>query len=484
MFSLRMSLSDTDKMPAADGSDFAVGEGRIEAFKSLHIVGSSDDRDGRRSIWFGEDKDPFAERTIEPAGRNEYTAFIDYSGVKIALIGAPGQKRIAISRTAAGGWPLYVAVAGEEIAASWRFEQAVEVLERPRPNVQACRFFLEFNGVYTRDQVIEGVYMLWPGESLEFGDDGLTFHKGEHDNVVTPSTLTSDARATDEFLFLIADALRLNLERSRNPVVELSGGFDSSCVALAARSIRPDLNSHGLIQEGAVGRQQTARRDELIALLQVRDSTYPAGADPPFAALATVAECSFTPFDDIYRMQSVRGVENHPAFPFDLLITGLGGDELTKEDTFLRGSLELGGNIPTSSMTAAVGRCDMFMRRGIWVAHPLVAQPIVDFCRALPAKMREKRLLNVLTLARSGLSDGFLFPRYYEHYGSLIQREASLFDFDVPLRESLVADYGLGDLSTLLHEAREGTLMGLDHPLITRLWLHMKLEMVLRRYVR
>lgn len=484
MFSLRMSLSDADGKLTADGVDARMGDGRIEAFKSLHIGSSVEERDGRASIWFGESEDPFAGETVEPGGRNRYTDFIAYSGAKIVVEGAAGQKRIAISRTAAGGWPLYVAAAGEEIAASWRFEDAVAVLERPRPNIEACRFFLEFNGSYSRDQVIDGVYMLWPGESLEFSAGGLAFHKAEFDQIVMPSTLTGDARATDEFLFLIADALRLNLERSRNPIVELSGGFDSSCVALAARSVRSDLNSYGMIHEGAVGRQQADRRRELVELLQIRDVTYPSYEDAPFAALQNVAECSLTPFDDIYRMQSVHGVESHPAFPFDLLITGLGGDELSAENSYFRGRLELGGNIPTSSMTAAVGRCDMFMRRGIWVAHPLIAQPIVDFCRALPAKMREKRLLNILTLARSGLSDGFLFPRYYEHYGNLILREVSLFDFDVPFRQSLVGDYAIGDVTGLLHQAREASLLGFDHPLITKLWLLMKLEMVLRRYVR
>lgn len=484
MFSLRMSLSDVDKGVAAGASGILMGGGRIEPFESPHIRSSVEEQDGRKSIWFGEDEDPFPGQTITPTGPNQYTAFIDYSGAKIVVESARERPRIAISRTAAGGWPLYVAAADGEIAASWRFEKVVEVLERAQPNREACRVFLEFNGCYTRDQVIEGVYMLWPGESLELDHDGLTFQTAESDNVVIPSTLTNDARATDEFLFLIADALRRNLERSRNAVVELSGGFDSSCVALAACSIRSDLNSYGLIHEGAVGQQQEARRRELVELLQVRDAAYPSCADPPFAALQAVAECSLTPFDDMYRMQSVHGVESHPAFPFDLLITGLGGDELTKEDTFRRGSLELGGNIPTSSMTAAVGRCDLFMRRGIWVSHPLIAQPVVDFCRALPAKMRDKRLLNVLTLARSGLSDGFLFPRYVEHYGNMIHREASLFDFDVPFRESLIADYRIADVAGLLHEAREASSLGLDYPLITKLWLLMKLEMVLRRYVR
>ena len=122
------------------------------------------------------------------------------------------------------------------------------------------------------------------------------------------------------------------------------------------------------------------------------------------------------------------------------------------------------------------------MRRGIWTRNPLIAQPVVDFCRALPRQLRAGRLLNVLTLARSGLSDGFLFPRYSEHYGNAMQREAALYDYDQALEECIVADYGISDISGLLRRAREASYGGFSYKLIFELFTLLKLEKVLRRY--
>jgi asparagine synthase (glutamine-hydrolysing) len=165
-----------------------------------------------------------------------------------------------------------------------------------------------------------------------------------------------------------------------------------------------------------------------------------------------------------------------------LLITGIGGDELACEDTFYRHEWEVKGYSSLSSITAAAGRCDMFMRMGIWVAQPFVHPIVVNFCRALPAKMREHRLIHFLTLARAGLSDGFLFPRFQEHYGNLIQYEAARFDFERALEGSVLADYGIdyGDLLTRAYDAGYG---GFSYALINELWRYLKLDAVLKRYI-
>jgi hypothetical protein len=123
------------------------------------------------------------------------------------------------------------------------------------------------------------------------------------------------------------------------------------------------------------------------------------------------------------------------------------------------------------------------MRRGIWLAQPFASQSVVDFCRALPKQMRANRMLNVLTLARAGLSDGFILQRYFEHYANVILHEAAFIDFDEELSESRLADYGIIDIGALLLQAREGTRDGLPLDLVVKLWLVSKLEAVLGRYL-
>jgi hypothetical protein len=482
MLTLRVRLEDADEESSMGGKAVRFGNSYIEAFVSDQITLSVWAAPGRKEIWIGEDADPMpADGSARPP-MERYRSFPDYEGIKVLIHRVDGNPVLEIVRTAEGGCPVYVAADRGTLVASWRFEDAAHARPHPKPNIEACRIYLKHGQCQVRDMVIDGVSMLWPGESLTFSEEGLSFREVDTPDIVLPGTLSESARATDEFLRLIAETMRINLVKSAQPLIELSGGLDSSCVAVAACSARKGINSYAVIHEGAVGAQQRRRRRELVDLLDLNDFEAPSFEHPPFASLQ-VEECTFTPFDDMYRLPCVYAVDAHPSRDIDLVITGIGGDELTMENTFFRQEWEVSGSICTSAVVAAVGRADMFMRRGIWPVHPLVNQSVVDFCRALPKKMRDGRLLNLLALARSGLSDGFLFPRYYEHYGNVIKREAALFDFDSALAESVVADYGITELSSLLVSAREATLRGFTYELITELYLLLKLETVLRRYV-
>jgi asparagine synthase (glutamine-hydrolysing) len=482
MLTLRARLEDADEECSISGKAIRFGSSYIEAFVSDQITMSVRDAPGGKEIWIGEDADPMPAAGSALPPMVGYRSFLDYEGIKILIHRVDGRPVIEIVRTAEGGCPVYVAADRGTLVASWKFEDAAQARPDPKPNVEACRIYLKHGQCQVRDMIIDGVSMLWPGESVIFSEEGLSFREVDTPDIVLPGTLSESARATDEFLRLIAEAMRINLAKSVQPLLELSGGLDSSCVAVAACSMRKGMNSYGVIHEGAMGAQQRKRRRELVDLLALYDFEAPSFEPPPFASLQ-VEECTFTPFDDNYRLPCVYAVDAHPAQYIDLVITGLGGDELTMENTFFRREWEVSGSICTSAVVSAVGRADMFMRRGIWPVHPLVNQSVVDFCRALPKKMRSGRLLNLLTLARSGLSDGFLFPRYYEHYGNVVQREAALFDFDSALVESVVADYGIVEFSPLLERAREATLRGFTDELITELYLLLKLETVLRRYV-
>jgi asparagine synthase (glutamine-hydrolysing) len=480
MITLQIHLEDANERCLRVGKRISFGKSHVDAFASDQITMEVRDEDDRKEIWIGEDLDPFPSNSH--SRMDGYRTFLGYEGIKVLLHQPSGRSTVEVVRTAAGSCPVYVTADRDRLVASWKFEDVAQAISRPRPHLEACRIYLEHGPCQVRDQIIEGMFMLWPGESATFSHDNLSFRQAETPDIVLPATLRESARATDEFLRLIAEAMRPNLQKSARPLVELSGGLDSSCVAIAACSVKDGVNSYGVVHEGAVGAQQRKRRRELVELLGVDDFELPSFEHPPFAALE-VEECTFTPLDDMYRLPCVYAVDEHHVKDIDLLITGIGGDELTKEDTFLRHEWEVSGSICTSAIVAAAGRADMFLRRGIWPINPLVSHSVVDFCRALPKKMRAGRLLNILTLARSGLSDGFLFPRYYEHYGNVIQREAALFDFDNALSQSVVADHGITELSSLLERAREASLRGFSYELITKLYLLLKLETVLRRYV-
>ncbi|HEX6374426.1 MAG TPA: asparagine synthase-related protein [Allosphingosinicella sp.] len=481
MLTLRIDLSDAGCRPATSAAAVGFGDSYVEPFATNQLETSVRESADGAEIWIGEGPDPFPAAGAAPSRPDDYRGHAVHEGVKLFVSGSDAPPAVSIARTGTGGTPLYITSHGRILYASWRFEHAAQNTPRKRPNKEACRLYLAHGDGQVREQVIEGMFMLWPGERLVFDDSGLSFEQAARPDIVLPNTLTESARVTEEFLYLVAEAMRPNLARSNQPIVELSGGYDSSCVAIAARSATDRLNSYGLVHQGAMGIQQRKRRRELVDLLGVNDFEFPSWEHTPLASLE-VPECSLTLVDDNHRLPCAYAVDAHPAKGLDLILTGVGGDELTMENTFQRREWEVAGNVCTSALVTAAARADMFMRRGIWPKNPLAAQAVVDFCRALPAKLRSGRLLNILTLARSGLSDGFLFPRYLEHYGAGMQHEAALYDFDAQLTESIVADYGITDLTGLLRRAREAGHGGFSYKLIFELFTLLKLEKVLRRY--
>ncbi|KHA64580.1 hypothetical protein NI18_08225 [Sphingomonas sp. Ant20] len=309
--------------------------------------------------------------------------------------------QVDVLRTMAGTCPLYISHGHGTLVASWKFEVAARAAGPAKPNIEACRIYLDHGKSQTREQILQNVYMLWPGEQATFDEHGLRFSAMPDPDIVLSSAFTDGARATDEFVRLIGAAMSRNLSRSLSPLLEISGGMDSSCVAIAAAEIRGSLTSYGVIQPGAIGVQQRQRRRELVDLFGLNDHDGISWDPLPTLSL-DFAECRVTPYDDLYRMPCINTIERHGLQNSDIVITGIGGDELTKEHTFHREEWEVSGFSSSSSILAAVSRADMFMRRGIWPVNPLLDISVINFCRALPKQMREGRLLNILTMARAG----------------------------------------------------------------------------------
>jgi len=476
---MRVRLADIGQQVRVEGPVARFGKSEVGAFASRFVEMIAADRADRLLIAIAE----LGALTRASDGAFWINGFdgTHQQGAEITI--AKSQPfAVRLRRTAATGVPLYVSWESGVLVVSWRFEEAVRNLAAPLPDREACRIYVENGPALTRGQVIKGVSMLWPGEAIELADSTLRFFPASDMDVVMPSVLSTDARATDALRDTIVAAMRPCLAVARTPLVEVSGGLDSACVALAARQCRDDIHSYGLIHAGAVGEQQRARRDELIALLGLRDLEFQSDLPPQFAALE-IPEAQVTPFDDNHRMPCALAVDQHPDGPIDLIMSGVGGDELAMERTYRRQEWELPGIASASSLTVAAGRADMFMRRGIWTLNPLTAAPVVDLCRALPVKMRNARMINVLMLARAGLSDGFLFPRYAEGYGHGMQREAALIDFDALLADSIVADHRAYDFSGLLDQARKASNGGFSYELVMALFWLMKLEKVLRCYI-
>lgn len=482
MLSLRLVLGDLVHSFELMNGSLDFGGSRVEVFRSPHIQFCGKLYSNSAVLWVGEDVDPFRSTGRNAPVPESYQAFLDYEGIAIFLSKGERGPKIQLARTMAGSCPIYVCAENGVLTSSWRFEYTAFAISKRRPDVDACRLLLEHGPCQTRNTIIGGLHALWPGEMVSFDSEGLKFKEIDEPDVVVPGSFREGARATDELMRIIEAVIRPRLEKSRSAVVELSGGYDSSLVALSASNIRQRLSSYGLIHSGAMGMQQRLRREELISICDTTDITHFSGDPAPLEALS-FDESSLTPNDDIFRLACVKGVTLHPSQPFDLLLTGIGGDELTMSDTFYRRGWEVYGPSSLSTMVAAAGRCDMFMRQGVWVFQPLAHPHVVNFCRALPPVIRSNRMLPIVALARAGLSDGFLFPRFHEHYGNLMQFEASQFDFEKALGQTIVSNFGIADYGPILARAYEAGTGGFTYGLISDLWIYLKLDLMLKRYI-
>ncbi len=180
-------------------------------------------------------------------------------------------------------------------AISWRFEDAVAVLDRAEPDILMCQRYIDDGMNQVRDQIIAGVQMLWPAERAIIGQSSTEFEQMPSPQALMPAQFADGAVATDEFLRLIAEAMSENVARANGALVELSGGLDSSCVAFAAAMLERPISSCGVIHTGPVGVQQSSRRNEIIELCRLQDFTYPAAKDLTYQSLG-LPGFGITPF--------------------------------------------------------------------------------------------------------------------------------------------------------------------------------------------
>lgn len=94
----------------------------------------------------------------------------------------------------------------------------------------------------------------------------------------------------------------------------------------------------------------------------------------------------------------------------------------------------------------------MFLSRDIWPLNPLISPPLVQFGQMLPEGMKRERLLNKVTLAKLGLSDFFLFPRYRENFGEVYRSDLLSFDFGAYFSTATIHDFGILDMPALLRQ--------------------------------
>ncbi len=411
-----------------------------------------------------------------PEYMSAFATILEGDGVLIHLANSG---RLSAIRTAHATVPIYVSGETHQFCAGWDFNSIVSQRQLVTLSRSELRRFIQNGPELSQETIASNIKQLLPGQKAIWspGVAQIEISDGNYFNCFEQSALRAGATLSSVFIDLIKSSSAPALNQALIPAIELSGGMDSSCVAIALKNEHKSLQSYALIHRGNGGDQQQARRHELIQQLNFIDCQVDSTICKPFTSLERFppdADFMISPYDELYWDGIVECINSMPNGKPDLVITGIGGDELTITSDYddhtapfcpkITQSLFFRNPFPTrripktfvsqSALTAAFVRARMFLHHEIWPKNPLIDPRVVQFCQMIPPEHKKNRLLNKLTLARAGLSDYFITPRFKENFSRVFMDDLLDFRSDAYFSESLLHSHMIANAAVLANEIR------------------------------
>ncbi|MEV8098823.1 asparagine synthase-related protein [Kitasatospora sp. NPDC085879] len=274
---------------------------------------------------------------------------------------------------------------------------------------------------------------------------------------------------------LFADLLERAVTRlpwtGSKTAVQLSGGMDSTTVALAMRTTPQGagVTAGTVILDAERGAQQTERLQLVLEHIASGWSslTVQAANHLPYGPASRFSRPVWvSPTTDIYAdaLDALSGRFSEAGIK--AVFTGIGGDELmaitAAEDTGGWGGFEPADTPPWLGRTAQALLPDIdkaitpaavvpettlmakavcgpaFLRHGLWPAHPLTDPALVRFCEWLPLKWRQDKQLMRVILARTGMPSQVARPPIVENFQQIITE--AMRRYGVPRARQILAD--------------------------------------------
>jgi hypothetical protein len=409
----------------------------------------------------------------------EFASLLEGDGVLIHL---ENHGRLTIFMTSHSTVTNDVSGENYRFTAGWDFNALIGRRQSLTFSRTQLRRFIQFGPELSQETIALNVAQLMPGQKAEWtlGSDQIEFTTCTPVNFYEESPLAVGATLTSTFLDLIKASSVELLKHASVPTVELSGGMDSSCVAIALRYTHGSWHSYGLIHRGNAGDQQLARRRELIDQLKTADTRVHSTVCKPFTRLENpplAGDFVISPYDELYWDGIVEAFYSMPNGKPDVVFTGIGGDELTITTLFddetapqkccpnALQSLFFQNTPPVavapqtfvsqSALASAFVRARIFLTHDIWPKNPLIDPAVVRFCQIVPPEHKRHRLLNRLTIAKAGLSDYFVNPRFKENFSRVFMDDFLDFRSDIFFCESLLHAEMIANSALLMNAIRD-----------------------------
>ena len=347
-------------------------------------------------------------------------------------------------------FPFYVWLDGESVGFSWdlkdSYDQRTVSLNRP----VALRY-LELASTYSAATLVSGVYRLTERSSIIATESGLSIVEPSPPQAFAVREVLPGAPIAQALLDVLQYSI-INNSNGQPLVLELSGGFDSSCVVAAA----PDevRATFGLLFEGLAGKNQQRRRLSLLAqrgftdfALDIRTSTDPdewlAGA------------CTHDPELDFYGSLTLQAIKRLELDTPSVVVTGMGGDEaLLAPPDHLPSEIiarlpidatRARSRLPESGLQAACSRFLFFVDAGHWPSHPYLTSEAYEFAERIPPNLLKGRALQREALVKVGLPRALLQRPVSENFSAVLHHLARTLLPRLDLDRLLVTRLGVAD---------------------------------------
>ncbi|MGW0885411.1 hypothetical protein [Streptomyces sp. NPDC002671] len=360
--------------------------------------------------------------------------------------------------------PVYLLVSQGALHANWDITQLRSLLpHQTLDSVEVARS-LALSGHYSARTVFEPVRLLTERGQAVFHDGTLTFTEPsacEHDE---PRELVENAPVIDAYVDLLDSVLADHYHDAQRTAVELSGGMDSSNVALSlARRHGSGIAAGALLQDGEPGEQQVRRRAALMGYCGIKEDTTLRSADYLPLDPRWASEQRLGPHEEVYIAGHSRLLSSWCNDGILWAATGVGGDEMLSRPVpagepvqraprrppawftpLTREALDDQDHgippappISDSTLRAMACGAPMYLRGGIWPLYPLADPVMWRFGQWLPEVWRRnKRLARARIECCDGLPREVAHPRARENFHHVWH--ASLTQFAPELTRSLL----------------------------------------------
>jgi asparagine synthase (glutamine-hydrolysing) len=388
---------------------------------------------------------------------------------------------VRITASAWGLAPIHLITSPDgALHGSWDLLDLLDgITDRLNP-VEVVRF-LTYTPVYSSHTLLTDVQTVTERATATFtrrpgGTGRLRIDYPEPGLHALPRRLRQDADPVPAFEDLLAHVIEQWAFTPGTTVADLSGGMDSTNVALTLAQLHPGRVTTGaMILTGPYRRQQTRRRAYLRRTGFAGDHQLQMVDHLPFAPSGPRARGQrFHPQEGPYAEARNLLLDRYAAGGARVVFTGLGGDEAMKlhtceiarrpaghrpepplrigdhnEPVYLgdHGRRLLGARYdnaapvgPTlwSILDAYAALYPHYMRRGLWPINPLAAPQIVRLAESLPADWRTKKRLFRDRLTRLGFPQEVVHPPLPENFQHIL--DLAMRRHGVTLLESLLDD--------------------------------------------